>query len=109
MSMIQLPRPIGMPAMLTVYWASRRPWAAARWPASAATTANSANMKNAADAARHLRSAIDGAVTKTGKGFPQIPQLETIVLSENTSFLWFSAAIGRHPILSALDLPFAGA
>jgi hypothetical protein len=30
-------------------------------------------MKNAADAARDLRWAIDGFMTKAGKGFPQFP------------------------------------
>ncbi|MGB6502913.1 MAG: hypothetical protein WBE99_05565, partial [Xanthobacteraceae bacterium] len=66
-------------------------------------------MKNAADAARHLRRAFDGAVTETGKGFPRIPWLETIVLSANASFLWFHAACGEYLILSALDLRFAPA
>jgi hypothetical protein len=51
-------------------------------------------MKNAADAARHLRRTIDGALANAGKGFPQIPRLETIVLSVNASFLWFRAASG---------------
>jgi hypothetical protein len=57
-------------------------------------------MKNAADAARHLRRASDGAMTKTGKSFPQIPRPEPLVLSENASFLWFRAAsddIRFHP------------
>jgi hypothetical protein len=52
-------------------------------------------MKNAADAARHLRRASDGAMTKTGKSFPQIPRLKPLVLSENASFLWFRAASDR--------------
>jgi hypothetical protein len=63
-------------------------------------------MKNAADAARHLRRAIGGTMTEAGKDFPQIPRLEPFVLSENASFLWFGAASDQYPIPSTLDLPF---
>jgi hypothetical protein len=66
-------------------------------------------MKNAADAARHLRRAIDRPMTKAGKSFSQIPRLDSIVLSENASFLWFRAAAGEYLILSASGLLFARA
>src|SRR5580692_8432947 len=105
--MIQLPRPIGMPARLATYSASSRPCAgaawlasAAGWPASAALAGKTADgtpswtkTKNAAANAAVPKRQIGFGNTKADNGFSLVPDAQPgrIVLAENASFVWFCA------------------
>ncbi len=105
-SMIQLPRPIGMPAMLAVYWASSRPWAAAAMAGIGRHERRQApTTKNAADSGGGMARRSDCGRHEGGQWLSSnSPARKPLVLSENASFLWFCAAGRDTRILSTLDL-----